>query len=144
MAANLKNFRKTDFNILVSFRLLVVIFLDIYNVDVRSNYDKLGVKTVSGLKSLNVNLINNFASRKNKLRSSSTIFQVEPKYLHKPSALTLLLILSGDVECNPGPRNPSVFHVAIMNAQSIGLTHLGVCCDECIWHPKSCEDISTK
>ena len=110
----------------------------------RSNYDKLAVKTVSGLKSLNVNLINNFASRKNKLRSSSTIFQVEPKYLHKPSALTLLLILSGDVECNPGPKNASVFPCGHCE-RPVSWSHLGVCCDECgIWHHKSCEDISTK
>ena len=95
------------------------------------------------IKSQYVNLINNFACRKQKLSNQSILFPVG-SHIHKQNTLMLLLILSGDIECNPRPRNTSVFPCGYLNAQLLG-SEQGVCCDECgVWHHKSCGDISAK
>ena len=67
-----------------------------------------------------------------------------PKNINQCSALTLLIILSGDKECNPGPRIASVFPCGYCESP-VTWTDQGVCCDGCgLWHHKSCGDISTK
>ena len=62
----------------------------------------------------------------------------------KTTLLTLILILSNDIELNPGPRNASIFPCGYCD-QPVNWSDQGVCCRECsIWHHKSCGDISTK
>ena len=96
------------------------------------------------IKSQSVNLINNFACRKQKLSNQSILFPVGTHGIHKQNTLILLLILSGDIECNLGPKNASVFPCGYCECP-VTWSDQGVCCDECgVWHHKSCGDISTK
>ena len=101
------------------------------------------IKSFDCIKSQSVNLINNFACRKQKLSNQSILFPVGIHGIHKQNTLILLLILSGDIECNLGPRNALVFPCGYCECP-VTWSDQGVCFDECgLWHHKSCGDIST-
>jgi len=60
----------------------------------------------------------------------------------QPCMILLLILLAGDIQTNPGPRNASVFPCGTCDA-AVTWTQEGVCCNNCsIWYHKSCEDIS--
>ena len=57
----------------------------------------------------------------------------------------LVLMLSGDIEINPGPRMNTVYLCGVCEA-AVNWSHRAVICDECsIWYHKSClSDISSR
>ncbi|KAL3876600.1 hypothetical protein ACJMK2_034425 [Sinanodonta woodiana] len=56
----------------------------------------------------------------------------------------LIIILSGDVELNPGPTNKSIFPCGLCEIP-VTWNCQGVCCDACnIWHHKSCIELCTQ
>ena len=84
------------------------------------------------------------SSGKSKLINDSRIFTAFKNQISKPTLLTLILILSNDIELNPGSRNASIFPCWYCD-QPVNWSDQGVCCSECsIWHHKSCGNISTK
>jgi len=61
-----------------------------------------------------------------------------PKY-----CTVFMLLLCGDIEPNPGPRQQSRFPCGYC-ALDVNWSHRALACDECgIWFHKSCHDIST-
>ncbi len=63
---------------------------------------------------------------------------------NKPQLLIVLaaLLMSGDIQPNPGPRNCSVFPCGHCG---YNVSYPAVCCDECsVWFHLSCADKSTK
>ena len=56
----------------------------------------------------------------------------------RSAIIMLMLILSGDVELNPGPKNDTVYPCRFCEIH-VSWTHLAVCCNECsMWYHKSC------
>ena len=140
----MKNVKVTDFNSLVTLLVLIVVYLNIIYSNRPSGTESKTLNAVICIRSSGLNLLNNFASRKHKLRQDSLLFPQGVQNIHKQSALVLLLVLSGDIECNPGPRNASVFPCGYCDCP-VNWSDQGVCCDECgVWHHKSCGDISSK
>ena len=107
MAASIR--KATKLNILVMLLLMFVIILNIIYSDKGPLMENTASTTFMCIKSQSVNLINNFACRKQKLSNQSILFPVGTHGIHKQNTLILLLILSGDIECNLGPKNASVF-----------------------------------
>ncbi|WAQ93543.1 hypothetical protein MAR_006014 [Mya arenaria] len=96
------------------------------------------------LRTSKTNLVTKVATQKNKLVNGSLIFLVKLQIVNKKVLLLLLLVIAGDIEANPGPRNASIFPCGHCEL-SVTWTQIGVCCDGCgVWHHKSCEAIDTK
>ena len=56
----------------------------------------------------------------------------------------LLILLSGDIQLNPGPGNQSIFPCGTCDIP-VTWSQEGVCCNNCsVWYHKSCEDLSSK
>ena len=67
----------------------------------------------------------------------------EKKHIKNQSLLTLLILLLGDIEANPGPRQKqaSVYPCGLCD-HPVTWTCEGVCCDDCnVWHHKSCFEL---
>ena len=67
------------------------------------------------------------------------------KHIKNQSLLTLLILLSGSIEANPGPRQKqaSVYSCGLCD-HPVTWAFEGVCCDDCnVWHHKSCIELST-
>jgi len=63
----------------------------------------------------------------------------------KPKTITLLLIiiLSGDIEMNPGPKTANIFPCGLCE-RPVTWSNEGICCDCCsIWHHRSCIELCT-
>ena len=137
--------RKTsNFTILLATLLTFFIVLNFFNVGGRSDLDSSSKLISASLKCSHMNLIKNYSSRKPKLTNCSTIFHHPTDQISKANLLTLILILSNDIELNPGPKHASIFPCGYCE-HPVNWSDQGVCCDECgIWHHKSCGDISTK
>ena len=61
----------------------------------------------------------------------------------KPKIATMLiiLILSGDIELNPGPRTANIFPCGLCE-RPVTWSREGVCCDCCsVWHHRSCIEL---
>lgn len=63
----------------------------------------------------------------------------------KGRAIILLsILLSGDVELNPGPGKQESIYPCALCDHPVGWNHDGVCCDACDnWHHKSCIEMCT-
>ncbi|XP_053403025.1 uncharacterized protein LOC128558204 [Mercenaria mercenaria] len=56
----------------------------------------------------------------------------------------LLLLLSGDIQTNPGPGNASICPCGVCDIP-VTWSQAGVCCDNCgLWFHKTCEEISSR
>ena len=56
--------------------------------------------------------------------------------------LTILLIVSGDIQLNPGPRQASVYPCGFCELK-VGWSTLALCCDNCdVWYHKDCLSLS--
>ena len=56
----------------------------------------------------------------------------------------LLILLSGDINMNPGPGNRSIFPCGVCDIP-VNWTQEGVCCNNCsVWYHKSCDDLSSR
>jgi len=65
---------------------------------------------------------------------------VVPAHKHLAS-FALLLLLSGDVECNPGPRQPK--YPCGMCSKAVKNSDPAVCCDQCdAWVHNRCSGLS--
>ena len=136
--------KMSTFNILVTFILMFIIILNFFNVGDRPEVETGSILISSSLKCSHMNLIQNFACRKSKLTNCTVIFPNCLGQTSKTTLVTLILILSNDIELNPGPRNASIFPCGYCE-HPVNWSDQGVCCDECgIWHHKSCGDISSK
>ncbi|CAC5402075.1 unnamed protein product [Mytilus coruscus] len=57
--------------------------------------------------------------------------------------MLLIIILSGDIEINPGPKTANVFPCGLCE-RPVTRSREGVCCDCCsIWHHRSCIELCT-
>ena len=58
--------------------------------------------------------------------------------------IILVILLSGDIELNPGPTNKSMYPCAMCDLP-VTWDCMGVCCNDCsMWHHKSCMELCTK
>ena len=59
---------------------------------------------------------------------------------------SLILLLAGDVQINPGPKGKAVsIYPCGYCEKPVNWSHLAVCCDNCsIWYHKSCENLDTE
>ena len=66
------------------------------------------------------------------------------KPAHPLTHITLcVLLLSGDIELNPGPRNASIFPCGCCE-MPVNWSHRAICCDNCsVWYHKSCASMDT-
>ena len=56
----------------------------------------------------------------------------------------LLILLSGNIQLNPGPGNRSIFLCGTCDIP-VSWSKEGVCCNNCsVWYHKSCEDLSSR
>ena len=109
MAAPVKIQKATNFIILVSLTLLFFTFLNFFSINQEPDWGRSSILICSNLKRSRTNLIQNYSSRKSKLINGSRIFTASKHQISKTTLLTLILILSNDIELNPGPRNASIF-----------------------------------
>ena len=107
----------------------VVISLNFFKIEKTEFAERRSLTTVLCITSLKIDLIQNFACRKRKLSSTCIFLPTGLQNLNQ-STLTLLIILSGDIECHPGPRNVSVFPCGYCECP-VNWTDQGVCCDGC-------------
>ena len=74
-----------------------------------------------------------------------TRMNFRPRYLFTDSApkfTLILLLLCGDVECNPGPATNSIFPCGFCELP-VGWQDMALCCDCCdIWFHRSCLSLS--
>ena len=134
----------STFNILVTSFLMFIIILNFFNVGDRPEVETGSILISSSLKCSHMNLIQNFAGRKSKLTNCTVICPNSSGQTSKTTLVTLILILSNDIELNPVPRNASIFPCGYCE-HPVNWSDQEVCCDECgIWHHKSCGDISSK
>ena len=63
------------------------------------------------------------------------------KPFHRPTRrtiITLMLLLCGDVELNPGPVNKSIYPCGFCELR-VNWSHKALCCDSCsLWYHKTC------
>ena len=96
------------------------------------------------MKSLKLNFIEISANRKMKLHRYTLLLNCTTHYIERKPLLILVILLCGDIELNPGPRNESIFPCGHCDLP-VNWPQKGLCCNECgVWHHKSCEDIDTK
>lgn len=67
-----------------------------------------------------------------------------PRATTMSNLFTMVLLLCGDIQTNPGPTQKSVFPCGYCEIP-VNWSDLAVCCDECsVWYHKSCHEVSTK
>ena len=88
-------------------------------------------------------LIQNELNKQHSLGKGRRIINIPTNSNKNQHVLCLLLLLSGDIELNPGPRakQVSIYPCGLCD-QPVTWDNQGVCCDECeVWHHKSCIEL---
>ncbi len=69
---------------------------------------------------------------------------ITSKPANAPTCLLIILLVSGDIETNPGPGNKSIFPCGYCD-KPVNWSQRGVACDECDhWYHKSCIEMCTR
>ena len=100
--------------------------------------------TVAATDQTNHNLITGMCSL-NRDRHMPMVTSTMPDSHRRSTAITLLvLLLSGDIQMNPGPQGQSTISSCGLCDLKVSWSHKAICCDECdMWYHKSCIELST-